>query len=121
MYVDVINISIILIRPSSAMIFCRYFKEYSSSLSGDDLRWAREHLEDFEAWSAKETIARSTIRRGFIVVGEKELEGWPDFKQWVEDLRAQTKWPVTVVPGTSHEIEAAPHRQAVHTIIQSLA
>jgi len=50
----------------------------------------------------------------------KELQEWADFKQWVDDLHAQTGWPLKVVPNVAHEIETPAYQESVKAIIQTL-
>lgn len=110
--VDVDNL--ILCSPSG------YFKEYISLLSAEDMGWAKEHLKDFESWSAIEIIKSSKASNGYILAGENELKMWPDFKKWIEDLQSQTQWPLSVVSGIAHEIEASQYQQIIHLIIKDL-
>lgn len=106
--------NLILCSPSG------YFREYAPLLADDDMAWAKEHLSDFRQWSAKETIKQAKVGHGYIAAGEKELAEWVDFGQWTNDLHEQTGWPLTIVPGTGHEIEAPQYQAAIKTIVQAL-
>jgi len=106
--------NLILCSPSG------YFKEYASKLTEEDMSWAHEHVKDFKNWSAQQTIHEAKVKHGYIVAGENELREWEDFKQWVDDLHAQTRWPLKVVPNVAHEIEALTYQESVKAIVQAL-
>jgi len=106
--------NIVLCSPSG------YFLEYDSLLSVDDRKWAEKKLGDYKTFSAKEIIAGTTAKNGFIIAGETELRA-PDFKHWLDDLKSSTQWSYTELPNTGHEIEAPNYQNAIKTVIYTLA
>jgi pimeloyl-ACP methyl ester carboxylesterase len=98
-----------------------YFTEYEPLLSENDKKWAKEYLEDFEQWSAKDVIAQTHAKNGYLLAGEQELRNWPEFNKWIQDLHTQTNWPVAILPDTGHEIEAEPYQTCIKHIIENLA
>ncbi len=107
--------NLILCSPSG------YFTEYDAMLTRDDRVWANENLKDFRDFSAAETLNSANIFRGVIVAGKTELEQWPDFRQWVNDLKSQTGWQYIELPGTGHEIEASIYQESIKKIIHTIA
>lgn len=107
--------NLILCSPSG------YFLEYAKILPDDDRKWAEEELVGFENISAVSTVRNARVARGFLLAGENELKEWPDFMQWIDDLKHQTKWQYIQVPNTGHEIEATKYQAAVRSIIHELA
>jgi pimeloyl-ACP methyl ester carboxylesterase len=97
-----------------------YFKEYAPLLTSDDLDYARKDLSDFESYSATEVINKSKAKDGCIIAGENELAEWPDFKKWVDDLKLQTGWDYTELPGVGHEIEAPAYQEAIKGLVVNL-
>lgn len=97
-----------------------YFKEYEPLLLAEDRKWAEEYLADFRNWSAKDSISKANVKKGCILAGEKELDEWPDFKQWINDLRTQTQWPLSVIPAMRHEIEAENYQKQITDVISLL-
>lgn len=106
-----------------ALVLCSpsgYFKEYAPLLTADDLNYARECLSDFEDYSAAEVINTSKAKTGYLTAGENELDEWPDFKQWIEDLRSRTDWDYTELPGVGHDIEAPVYQEAIKNLVVDL-
>lgn len=107
--------NLILCSPSG------YFAEYDAALTQDDRAWANENLNDFRNFSATNTITNAKVSLGVIIAGQTELEQWPDFRQWVNDLKSQTDWRFIELPGTGHEIEALVYQDSIKKIIHTIA
>lgn len=107
--------SLILCSPSG------YFLEYDKILTDDDRVWADTELADFRDFSAAQTIQNARVEQGVLLAGENELEHWPDFKQWVKDLRHQTGWQYIQISNTGREIEAAAYRAEIRQVVHELA
>jgi pimeloyl-ACP methyl ester carboxylesterase len=107
--------NLILCSPSG------YFAEYDVTLTEDDRAWANENLKDFRNFSATSVINKTKVRRGIIIAGQTELEQWPDFKQWINDLKSQTNWKYIELPETGHEIEAPAYQETIKKIIHTIA
>lgn len=107
--------NLILCSPSG------YFAEYDKLLTHDDKAWANENLKDFRGFFATKTITNAKVSRGVIIAGQAELEQWPDFRQWVSDLKSQTGWKYIEIPGAGHEIEALAYQDSIKKIIHTIA
>ena len=83
-----------------------YFGEYIPLLTQDDMKWAKENVSNFEALSATDTLARAQVEHGYIFAGDQELQEWADFRKWIDDLKTQTGWKLSVISETGHEIGA---------------
>lgn len=94
-----------------------YFKEYIPFLTPDDLNYAHSELGGFDECSSVETINKSKAKNGCIIAGENELTEWPDFRKWVDDLKSQTGWNCTELPGVRHEVEAPAYQEAIKSMI----
>jgi len=105
--------NLILCSPSG------YFAEYDIALTEDDRAWANENLRDFRNFSATNTISNAKVTRGVILAGQTELMQWPDFKQWVDDLKSYTGWQYIELPETGHEIEAPAYQKAIRKVIRT--
>jgi pimeloyl-ACP methyl ester carboxylesterase len=107
--------NLILCSPSG------YFSEYDVALTEDDRVWANENLKDFQNFSATNVASNAKVSRGVIIAGQTELEQWPDFSQWINDLKSQTNWKYIELPETGHEIEAPAYQETIKKIIHTIA
>jgi len=62
----------------------------------------------------------TNVVQGYILAGQDELDEWPDFKQWTNDLRASTDWRLSIIPQTGHEIGAPRYQEAVINLAKQL-
>ncbi len=107
--------NLILCSPSG------YFSEYDKILTDEDRTWAEKELTDFRSFSAAQTIHNARVMRGILLAGEDELKAWPDFRQWINDLKQQTGWRYIKIPNTGHEIGAPTYQAQIQNIINRLA
>jgi len=97
-----------------------YFQEYTPLFTAEDLSWTAKHLGDYERYSAQEVIKRAKVAHGYVLAGEKELAQWPDFRQWIGDLKRQTNWQYYEIPGVGHDIEHTLYQAKIHETIRSI-
>jgi len=109
--------------PVENLILCSpsgYFREYTLLLGDEDAKWAQDNIKDFEELSVSSIFKQIKVQNGYILAGDREFKQWPDFEQWIGDLKMQTNWPLTTIPDTGHEIEATGYQYAVANLIQQL-
>ena len=106
--------NLILCSPSG------YFLEYDRILTNEDKVWANTELADFREFSAVQVIRKARVGRSVILAGENELQEWPDFKQWIEDLKRLTDWRYVQIPNVGHKIEDSGYQTEIRKIIHQL-
>ncbi len=106
--------NLILCSPSG------YFKEYMSLFSEEDFAWTAKNLPDFSAYSSADILDSLRVNNGYIIAGEKELAEWPDFRQWITDLREKTSWQYSEVTTVGHDIAHVDYMRQIAQVIRSI-
>jgi len=111
------------VRVSTAIICSSagYFNEYKPLLTNDDLEWARKNMADFGQFTISKLFSGLKVENGYIFAGDQELAEWPDFKQWMEDLKDSTRWSFNVLPATGHDIGASEYQKQLLSLIHSFS
>jgi pimeloyl-ACP methyl ester carboxylesterase len=107
--------NLILCSPSG------FFREYMSIIPREDMAWmGKRRREDFNNLSWRNALETSRVANGYILIGEKELEMWPDFKLWVSELEQATGWRLIVVPEADHDIALLAYQEAIMKVVKGL-
>jgi predicted alpha/beta hydrolase family esterase len=111
------------VRVNTAIICSSagYFNEYKPFLTDDDLEWAEKNMADFGQFTTSKLFSGFKVEHGYILAGDQELAEWPDFKQWMDDLKYTTRWSFNILPATGHDIGADEYQKQLLSLIHSFS